>query len=145
MTMICGRGGGCSAPVPWLPPASSRHDFSKADSNTPDDTDPVKGHPGYQGDDVDQVAAMLPRVGSDRFKLLFDIYRVQVMNGDVLRRIGQMKDIIGLVDTADCPGRGKLSDAQELRFAPTMRKLIEVGDRVMWGRNSFSPEIRLPV
>lgn len=95
--------------------------------NTRDDTHPMKGHPGYQGDDADQVAAMLRKVGSDRVKMLFDIYHVQVMNGDVIRRIDQMKDIIGHVHTAGCPGRGELDDTQEIQFAPIMRKLIEVG------------------
>ena len=95
--------------------------------NTRDDSHPMKGHPGYQGDDVDQVAAMLRRVGSDRVKLLFDIYHVQVMNGDVMRRIDQMQDIIGHVHTAGCPGRAELDDTQEVQFAPIMRKLLEVG------------------
>ncbi len=94
--------------------------------NTRDDTHPMKGHPGYQGDDVDQVADMLRSVGSDNVKLLFDIYHVQVMNGDVMRRIDQMKDIIGHVHTAGCPGRGELDDTQEVQFAPIMRKLLEI-------------------
>lgn len=95
--------------------------------NTRDDTHPMKGHPGYQGDDADEVANMLRRVGSDRVKMLFDIYHVQVMNGDVMRRIDQMKDIIGHVHTAGCPGRGELDDTQEVQFAPIMRKLLEIG------------------
>lgn len=95
--------------------------------NTRDDTHPMKGHPGYQGDNVDQVAAMLRNVGSSHVKLLFDIYHVQIMNGDVIRRIEQMKDIIGHVHTAGCPGRGELDDTQEVQFAPIMRKLLEVG------------------
>ena len=94
--------------------------------NTRDDTHPMKGHPGYQGDDVDQVADMLRSVGSDNVKLLFDIYHVQVMNGDVMRRIDQMKDIIGHVHTAGCPGRGELDDTQEVQFAPIMRKLLDI-------------------
>ena len=94
--------------------------------NTRDDTHPMKGHPGYQGDNVDQVAAMLRRVGSERVKLLFDIYHVQVMNGDVIRRIDQMQDIIGHVHTAGCPGRAELDDTQEVQFAPIMRKFLEV-------------------
>ena len=95
--------------------------------NTRDDTHPMKGHPGYQGDDADEVAAMLRKVGSDRVKMLFDIYHVQVMNGDVMRRIDQMQDIIGHVHTAGCPGRGELDDTQEVQFAPIMRKLLEIG------------------
>ena len=87
----------------------------------------MKGHPGYQGDDVDQVAEMLRKVGSDRVKLLFDIYHVQIMNGDVMRRLDEHKDIIGHIHTAGCPGRGELDDTQEIQFAPIMRTLVDVG------------------
>ena len=74
--------------------------------NTRDDSHPMKGHPGYQGDDVDYVADIVRRVGSDRVKMLFDVYHVQVMNGDVIRRIKQCQDVIGHIHTAGVPGRG---------------------------------------
>jgi len=95
--------------------------------NTRDDTHPMKGHPGYQGDDVDEVAAIIRRVGSDRLKLLFDCYHVQIMNGDLIRRIEQLKDVIGHVHTAGNPGRGELDDAQEILYPPVMRKLVDIG------------------
>jgi sugar phosphate isomerase/epimerase len=95
--------------------------------NTRDDTHPMKGHPGYQGDDVDEVAAIIRRVGSDRLKLLFDCYHVQIMNGDLIRRIEQLKDVIGHVHTAGNPGRAELDDAQEILYPPVMRKLLDVG------------------
>jgi sugar phosphate isomerase/epimerase len=94
--------------------------------NTRDDSHPMKGHPGYQGDDVDQVAAMLRRVGSERVKLLFDIYHVQIMNGDVMRRIDQMKDIIGHVHTAGNPGRAELDSKQEILYPAIMQKLVDI-------------------
>lgn len=95
--------------------------------NTRDDTHPMKGHPGYQGDDVDQVADMLRAVGSERVKLLFDIYHVSVMNGDIIRRLDQHQDIIGHVHTAGNPGRGELDGRQEIAFPAIMRKLVETG------------------
>ena len=95
--------------------------------NTRDDSHPMKGHPGYQGDDLDYVADIIRRVDSPRVKLLFDIYHVQVMHGDIIRRIEQQKDIIGHVHTAGCPGRGELDDTQEVQWAPIMRKLLDVG------------------
>jgi len=95
--------------------------------NTRDDSHPMKGHPGYQGDDVDYVAGILRRVGSERAKMLFDIYHVQIMNGDVIRRIGQCQDVIGHVHTAGNPGRAELDDAQEILYPPIMRKLLEIG------------------
>lgn len=95
--------------------------------NTRDSTHPMKGHPGYQGDDLDYVASIIRRVDSPRVKLLFDIYHVQVMNGDVIRRLGELKDIIGHVHTAGSPGRGELDDTQEINYPPIMRKLIDIG------------------
>lgn len=95
--------------------------------NTRDDSHPMKGHPGYQGEDVDAVATMLRRVGSDRVKLLFDIYHVQIMNGDIIRRIEEYKDIIGHVHTAGCPGRGELDESQEINYPPIMKKLLAIG------------------
>ena len=60
-------------------------------------------------------------------KVLFDIYHVQVMNGDVLRRLEECKDVIGHIHTAGNPGRAELDDSQEINFPPIMRKLIEIG------------------
>jgi len=94
--------------------------------NTRDDSHPMKGHPGYQGDDLDLVAGVLRQVGSPRVKLLFDIYHVQIMHGDVIRRIEQCKDVIGHVHTAGNPGRGELDDRQEINYPPIMKKLIDI-------------------
>ena len=95
--------------------------------NSRDGSHPMKGHPGYQGDDVDYCAKIIREVGSERMKLLFDIYHVQIMNGDVMRRIDELKDIIGHVHTAGNPGRGELDENQEINYPPIMRKLVEVG------------------
>ena len=67
------------------------------------------------------------RVGSHRVKMLFDIYHVQVMNGDVIRQIEECKDVIGHVQTAGCPGRGELDDTQEIDYPAVMRALSSVG------------------
>jgi hydroxypyruvate isomerase len=94
--------------------------------NTRDSSHPMKGHPGYQGDDLDWLAKVIRGVGSERVKLLFDIYHVQIMHGDVMRRIEETKDIIGHVHTAGNPGRGELDDRQEINYPPIMRKLLEI-------------------
>ncbi len=95
--------------------------------NTRDDTHPMKGHPGYQGDKVNYVANIIRAVGSPNMKMLFDIYHVQIMDGDVIRRIEENKDIIGHVHTAGNPGRKELDDTQEINYPPIMRKLLEIG------------------
>jgi sugar phosphate isomerase/epimerase len=95
--------------------------------NTRNASDPMKGHPGYQGDDLDFCADVLRKVGSPRVKLLFDIYHVQLMHGDLIRRIEANKDLIGHVHTAGVPGRGELDENQEVNYPAVMRKLVAVG------------------
>ena len=95
--------------------------------NSRDGTDPMKGHPGYQGDHTDYCAEILRRVGSPRVKLLFDIYHVQIMDGDHIRRIRELKELIGHVHTAGNPGRGELDETQEINYPPIMRALLEIG------------------
>lgn len=95
--------------------------------NTRDDSHPMKGHPGYQGDKTEYCIDIIRRVGSPHLKLLFDIYHVQIMDGDVIRRIRQHHDYIGHVHTAGNPGRGELDQAQEINYPAVMRALVDVG------------------
>jgi|TARA_B100001123_G_scaffold438260_1_gene572775 hydroxypyruvate isomerase len=94
--------------------------------NTRDDSDPNKGHPGYQGDHVDYCIDIIKKVGSPRMKLLFDIYHVQIMDGDVIRRIGECGEHIGHVHTAGNPGRGELDKNQEIYYPPIMEALLKI-------------------
>ncbi|MGH7470277.1 MAG: TIM barrel protein [Longimicrobiales bacterium] len=96
--------------------------------NTRVQGDDFRGHPGYQGDDIEYCADIIRAVGSPRVKLLFDVYHVQIMDGNVIARIRQYgPDLIGHVHTAGVPGRGELDDSQELQFGPIMRALLETG------------------
>jgi hydroxypyruvate isomerase len=95
--------------------------------NSRDGSHPMKGHPGYFGDDVDFCVKLIERVGSSNMKLLFDIYHVQMMNGDVIRRISQYKDVIGHYHTAGNPGRGELDDTQEINYPPIMKAILATG------------------
>lgn len=86
------------------------------------------GTPGYQGDDIDYCADIIRRVGSPRVKLLFDIYHVQIMNGDVIARIREYgTDLVGHIHTAGVPRRGELNESQELNYPAIMRALLEIG------------------
>ena len=87
---------------------------------------PMKGHPGYQGDHTDYCIDIIKQVGSPRLKLLFDIYHVQIMDGDVIARIRQHAEHIGHVHTAGNPGRGELDNLQEINYPPIMQALIDV-------------------
>ncbi len=107
--------------------AASKVTISIEMLNTRDDTHPMKGHPGYQGDDLDYVADIVKRVNMPNVKLLFDIYHVQIMNGDLIRRIKQYSDLIGHIHTAGNPGRGELNLDQEINYPDIMRTLLELG------------------
>jgi len=95
--------------------------------NSRDHTHPMKGHPGYFGDHVDFCVDLIKRVGSPNFKLLFDIYHVAIMDGDLIRRLRQHRELIGHVHTAGVPGRAELDDTQELNYPAVMRALLEIG------------------
>lgn len=95
--------------------------------NTRDSSHPMKGHPGYQGDDIDYCAEIIRAAGSPHAKLLFDVYHVSIMNGDVIRRLRQYRDLLGHIHVAGNPGRGELDDAQEIHFPAVMRTLVEIG------------------
>ena len=87
----------------------------------------MKGHPGYQGDHTDYCIDIIKRVGSPRLKLLFDVYHVQIMDGDVITRFRQYKDYIGHVHTAGVPGRGELDDTQEINYRGVMKAIADAG------------------
>ncbi len=87
----------------------------------------MKGHPDYFCDDIDKSVEICKRVGSERVKVLFDIYHVQIMNGDVIARLKKHKDWIGHYHTAGVPGRNEINDTQELQYAPIMRAILETG------------------
>lgn len=95
--------------------------------NSRDNSHPMKGHPGYFGDDVDFCVDLIRRVDSPNMKLLFDIYHVQIMNGDVIRRIRQYKDVIAHYHTAGNPGRGELDDTQEINYPAIMKAILDTG------------------
>lgn len=93
--------------------------------NSRDDSHPMKGHPGYFGDDVDFCFDLVKRVGSENFKLLFDIYHVSVMNGDIIRRIRRNHELIGHYHTAGNPGRGEIDTRQEIQYPAVIAEIIK--------------------
>jgi hydroxypyruvate isomerase len=73
-------------------------------------------HPGYQCDHTAWGAAVCQKVNSPRVKLLYDIYHMQIMEGDVIRTIRENIRWIGHFHTAGNPGRQDLDDLQELNY-----------------------------
>ena len=90
--------------------------------------DDNRGHPGYQGDHIDYCADIIRATGAPNVKLLCDIYHIQIMDGDLIRRIREYGPaLIGHIHTAGCPGRGELDDQQEIHYPALMRALVESG------------------
>jgi hydroxypyruvate isomerase len=73
-------------------------------------------HPGYQGDHTAFGVAVMQGVNSPRVKLLYDIYHMQIMEGDVIRTIRDNINWIGHFHTGGVPGRHEINDSQELNY-----------------------------
>ena len=86
----------------------------------------MKGHPGYQGDHIDDCVEIAKAVSSPSFKILFDVYHVQIMDGDLIRRIEQHQEFIGHIQIAGNPGRGEIGNNQEINYRGIMKALLRV-------------------
>lgn len=97
--------------------------------NSKDDSHPMKGHPGYWGDDLHRCADLVRELDSPRFRLLFDLYHVQIMNGDLIRNINRYHELVGHYHTAGNPGRGELDETQEIQYPAVIRAIMGTGYR----------------
>ena len=84
-------------------------------------------HPDYQGDHAAFGAAVMEKVGSPRVKLLYDIYHMQIMEGDVIRTIRDQRAWIGHFHTGGVPGRHEIDDSQELNYHAVARAIADTG------------------
>jgi len=84
-------------------------------------------HKGYQGDRTSFVVDVLRAVGSPRVKALYDIYHMQIMEGDITRTIRDNAAFIGHYHTGGVPGRHELDDTQELNWPAICRAIVETG------------------
>jgi len=89
----------------------------------------MKGHPDYMADSVEWAVEVCKRIGSERMKILFDIYHVQIMQGDIITRIRKYHPYIGHYHVAGVPGRNEIDDTQEINYPPIMRAILETGYR----------------
>lgn len=80
-------------------------------------------HGDYQCDHTEWGVALCKEIGSPRFKLLYDIYHMQIMEGDVIRTIQKHKDFISHYHTGGNPGRNEIDESQELYY-PRIAKAI---------------------
>jgi len=84
-------------------------------------------HPDYQCDHTAWGVELCKRVNSPRFKLLYDIYHMQIMEGDIIRTIRQNIQYIGHFHTAGNPGRHEIDDTQELNYKAIAQAIVELG------------------
>jgi hydroxypyruvate isomerase len=96
-------------------------------------------HPGYQCDHTLWGAAVCERVNSPRVKLLYDIYHMQIMEGDLIRNIRAHAKWIGHYHTAGVPGRNDLDDTQEINY-PAVCKAIAATGYDLYVGHEFRPK-----
>ncbi len=84
-------------------------------------------HPDYMCDHTKWGVDVCKRVNSPRVKLLYDIYHMQIMEGDVIRTIKENIQWIGHFHTAGNPGRHELDASQELNYRPIAQAIVDTG------------------
>jgi len=96
-------------------------------------------HPGYQCDHSSWGFEVCRRVDSPNVKVLFDIYHMQIMEGDVIRAIRDNIQWIGHFHTAGVPGRRDFDDTQELNYTGICRAIADSGYNLYVG-HEFKPK-----
>jgi hydroxypyruvate isomerase len=84
-------------------------------------------HKDYMYDKTSWGVALAKKVGSPRFKLLYDIYHMQIMEGDVIATIREYKDYIGHYHTGGVPGRHEIDETQELNYPAIVKAILQTG------------------
>jgi hydroxypyruvate isomerase len=84
-------------------------------------------HKDYQCDKTAWGVELVKRVGSDNFRLLYDIYHMQIDEGDVIRTIKDNHQYITHYHTGGVPGRNEIDDTQELYYPAIMKAIVETG------------------
>ncbi len=84
-------------------------------------------HKDYMFDKTAWGVEVCKKVGSERLKILYDIYHAQIMEGDIIRTIRDNKDYIGHYHTGGNPGRNEIDETQELYYPAIMRAIAETG------------------
>ena len=84
-------------------------------------------HPDYQGDRTAFGVEIVKAVGSQRVRLLYDIYHMQIMEGDLIKTIRDQHDYIAHYHTGGVPGRHELDGTQEVNWAAVCRAILGTG------------------
>ena len=84
-------------------------------------------HPDYQCDHTSWGVKLVDALGLDNFKLLYDIYHMQIMEGDIISTITANKDYIAHYHTGGVPGRAEIDKSQELNYEAIMNAIVSTG------------------
>ena len=84
-------------------------------------------HPDYMCDNSAWGIELCKRLDSPNFKLLYDIYHMQISEGDIIRTITDNHQYFGHYHTAGVPGRNEIDDTQELFYPAIMSAIVESG------------------
>jgi len=84
-------------------------------------------HKDYQCDHTPWGVEVCKRVGSERMKLLYDIYHMQIMEGDMIATIKKYKEYLAHYHTGGVPGRNEIDDSQEINYPAVMRAIVDTG------------------
>src|SRR5262249_37559673 len=84
-------------------------------------------HKDYMYDKTPWGVALCKKLGSPRFKLLYDIYHMQIMEGDVIATIRKYKEYIGHYHTGGVPGRNEIDETQELNYPTIVKAILATG------------------
>lgn len=98
-----------------------------------------RNHKDYQCDHTAWGVEMCKRVGSERMKLLYDIYHMQIMEGDVIATIKEFHPYFAHYHTGGVPGRNEIDDTQEMNYATICRAIVATGYKGFVGQE-FIPK-----
>ncbi|MBV9865487.1 MAG: TIM barrel protein [Abitibacteriaceae bacterium] len=96
-------------------------------------------HPDYMCDRTEWGINLVKAVGSENFKLLYDIYHMQIMEGDVIATIKKHHEYFGHYHTGGVPGRNEIDDSQELNYAAIIKAILDTGYKGFLGQE-FIPK-----
>ena len=85
------------------------------------------GHVDYIGDHMSYALEVIRAVDSPRVRILYDIYHMQIMEGDIIRTLTDARDWIGHYHTGGVPGRAEIDESQELNYPAIVRAIRDTG------------------
>jgi hydroxypyruvate isomerase len=96
-------------------------------------------HKDYQCDTTPWGVALVDKIGSDHFKLLYDIYHMQIMEGDIIATIKKYNNYFAHYHTGGVPGRNEINQTQELYYPAIVQAIIDTGYKGFLGQE-FIPK-----